>query len=33
MQKPAAFHSEKRCKDKEKKSRLQVFSEVKKAGV
>ncbi len=32
MQKPAAFHSEKRCKDKEKKSRLQVFSEIKKQG-
>lgn len=32
MQKPAASHSEKRCKDKQKKSRLQVFSEVKKQG-
>ncbi|RGQ08674.1 hypothetical protein DWZ10_09430 [Segatella copri] len=32
LQKPAAFHSEKRCKDKQKKSRLQVFSEVKKQG-
>lgn len=33
MQKPAAFHSEKRCKDKQKKSRLQVFSEIKSRGI
>ena len=30
--KTSHFSSEKRCKDKQKKSRLQVFSEIKKQG-
>ncbi len=32
IQKTSHFSSEKRCKDKQKKSRLQVFSEIKKQG-
>lgn len=33
MQKPAAFHSEKRCKDKQKKAVCKFFLRLKSRGI